>query len=72
MSLAITFLLGLTVPQGTVFLVTRNIFSWELMHQSQYRLHCLYWNSSCLVITKTEIPERVLYFFTYITVYNKI
>jgi succinate-acetate transporter protein len=27
MSLAITFLLGLTVPQGTVFLVTRNRFS---------------------------------------------
>jgi len=65
------FLLGLTVPQGTVFLVT-NRFSWELVHQCQYRLYCLYWHGSSLVITKTEIPERVLYFFTYITVYNKI
>jgi len=72
MSLAITFLLGLAVPQGTVFLVTRNRFSWELMHQCQYGLYCLYWHSSSLVITKTEIPECVLYFFTYITVYDKI
>lgn len=71
-SLTITFMLGLIVPQGSVFLVTRNRFSWELMHQCHYRLYCLYWHSSSMVITKTEIPERVLYFCTYITVYNKV